>query len=210
MRGSFSRLIPACVLVVASAFGVDSSNLPGNPSELAEQALVLARAGSMQEALTLYRRALIGAPDDMNIRRDYATVLGWNEDYRNSIKQFQLVFQQEPQEPNWAMIEFARSALFGGSPATALQILDRLIQSGDTTENTLCRKGFALRELKRPKEAEGAYQAALAAFPHSTAAKLGLIYSLADQNRLGAALSIADKAIRNGPDNWELLMARGQ
>jgi tetratricopeptide (TPR) repeat protein len=182
----------------------------GSPRELADRARDLARAGSVEESLDLYRRALASAPDDVEIRRDYAVALGWAERYADSIAEFRKLVQEDPDQPEWALAEFARSELFGGSPAKALRILDSLVQAGDDSEATLCRKALALRWLGRPGKAEQAYRAVLGVYPGSTTARLGLIYSLADQDRLEHALAEAESAMAAAPDDWDLLKARGQ
>ena len=193
------------VLLTGAAWGADA-----NPLELSERARSLARAGSTGEALRLYGLALDAAPADVEIRRDYAIVLGWAERYADSIAEFKKVLEREPEQPDWAMRELARSELFGGSPAEALRILDALIRAGDDSELTLCRKAFALRWLNRPVEAERIYRQVAGVYPESVTARLGVVYSLADQNRLERALAVAEAALASQPKNTDLLKAKGQ
>ena len=137
-------------------------------------------------------------------------MLGWAERYADSIAEFKKVLEREPEQPEWALREMARSELYGGSPAEALRILDGLIRAGDDSESTLCRKAFALRWLNRPVEAERIYRQVVGAFPESVTARLGVIYSLADQNRLERALLVAETALASRPKDPDLLKAKGQ
>jgi hypothetical protein len=203
-----TKLNLCCTAWLASALAVAS--WAETPSELADRARDLARAGQTAPALELYRQALAAEPDNLEIRRDYATVLGWAEDYTESVKQFRAVLKQDPDQPNWALEQMARSELFGGHPAAALPLFDRLIAAGDRSNTTLNRKGLALRWLDRPREAEAAYRVALAAYPDSTDARVGLIYSLADQDRMELALSTANQALVEYPASLPLIKAKAQ
>ncbi len=187
-----------------------SAALAADGEELAQRAGELARAGSTQEALMLYRQALTSAPGDPAIRMDFATVLGWAEQYAESIREFEALRGEDPNLPGWALREMARSELFGGRPDRALTILDDLIQGGDRAEATLCRRALTLRWLQRSVEAERAYRQVLVEYPSSIIARLGVIYSLADQDQLERALAAAEQALATAPGNWELLKARGQ
>src|SRR6185295_4317898 len=170
--------------------------------EWVDQARTLARDGSTAEALALYRQALEIAPDNMDIRRDYAVTLGWAERYTESRKEFQRVLELEPEQPVWALREMARTELFGGYSADALRILEKLIAEGDDSESTLSRQALALRWLSRSAEAERVYRSLLKAYPQSNGARVGLAYSLADQDRLESALKVIDQGLAGQPDNW--------
>jgi tetratricopeptide (TPR) repeat protein len=179
-------------------------------NELADRARSLARDGSTASALDLYREALVKEPDSIEIRRDYAVVLGWAEDYDESCKQFHIVLEREPDQPVWALQEMARSELFGDHAAAALSLLERLIAAGDHSATTLNRKGLALRWLNRAREAEAAYRDSMAYRPYSTDAVAGLIYALADQDRMELALATANRALAEHPGDVALIKAKAQ
>jgi tetratricopeptide (TPR) repeat protein len=69
---------------------------------------------------------------------------------------------------------------------------------------------MALRWLGRPREAEKAYVDALNSHPTSTMARIGVVYSQADQNQLKRALAGINKAIAQNPDKWEYVKVKGQ
>src|SRR3954453_18910037 len=72
------------------------------PAKLAERARELARSGHSDQALPLYLAALEREPGNLEIRADYAAVLGWAERYSEAIAQFRRVLKQDPlDQPNW-------------------------------------------------------------------------------------------------------------
>src|SRR5512138_1826925 len=81
---------------------------------LAEEATRQARAGKTEEALALFRQALPLAPNNVPILRDYAVILGWGEHYSDAAKVIRQIVALEPEQPDWALREYARSYLFGG------------------------------------------------------------------------------------------------
>ena len=181
------------------------------PANLSERAGELARSGRTAEALPMYEAALAQEPNNLEIRADYATVLGWAERYRESIAQFRLVTgPNQPDPPIWVLREASRSQLFGGDLKGAMATLNQLIGLLDDAEVTLCRRGLALRWLDRPKEAETAYRDALKTHPASTMAQIGIIYSLADQNRIQQALALVNQMTRQQPDNRDFAKVKSQ
>jgi len=201
----------ACLLAllgVGAARTLQSTELE-EARELAARATDAAREGRAVESLDLYRAALELAPASMEIRRDYAVALGWAEEYPESKVQFRQVLELEPDQPVWALREMARTELFGDDPAAALMLLDRLIALGDSSETTLLRRALALRWLNRGVEAETAYRAVLERYPQSNAAQLGLVYALADQERLGEALAAAEGGLASQPEHWQFTRAKG-
>lgn len=175
---------------------------------LAGQAVQNARNGKTEEALAQFRHALQLAPNNVPILRDYAIVLGWGEHYKEAIAVIHQVIRLEPQQPDWALREFARSYLFGNETAAALQILDELVARGDTSEPILVRRGLALRWLGRPREAQAAYEVALGFHPKSGAVRAGIVYSLGDQDKLSEALRVANEGLETIPGNTDLLKAK--
>jgi len=87
------RLLQPAILVCVSAclgWGQTSTERM-TPLEQSERAGELARGGHTDEALRLYEAALAKEPENLEVRADYATVLGWAERYPESIAQFRLV-----------------------------------------------------------------------------------------------------------------------
>ena len=177
---------------------------------LAEQARDRARSGALKEALSMYEKALELAPFESEIRLDYATVLGWADLYEDSLREFYLVVNVQPLQPAWVLKELARSELFGGHSDRALTTLERLLSEYGPDEDTLIRKGLALRWLGRSGDAERVYRQAVALFPSSVAARIGVVYSLADSGRYASALAEVNDLLDRWKGNGEVLTAKGQ
>jgi tetratricopeptide (TPR) repeat protein len=175
---------------------------------LAEEATRQARAGKTEDALALFRQALPLAPNNVPILRDYAVILGWGEHYSEATKVIRQIVALEPEQPDWALREYARSYLFGGDTQAALDMLNRLVSRGDTSEAVLLRRGLALRWLGQAKEAQTAYEVAATHYPESGAARAGKVYSLGDQNKLSDALRTAEAGLRDLPNDPELIKAK--
>ena len=175
---------------------------------LAEEGTRQARAGKTEDALALFRQALPLAPNNVPILRDYAVILGWGEHYSEATKVIRQIVALEPEQPDWALREYARSYLFGGDTQAALDVLNRLVSRGDTSEAVLLRRGLALRWLGQSKEAQTAYEVAENLYPASGAARAGKVYSLGDQNKLSDALRAAEAGLRDLPDDPELIKAK--
>jgi tetratricopeptide (TPR) repeat protein len=175
---------------------------------LAEEAVQQARAGKTEEALVLLRQAVQLAPNNVPILRDYAVILGWGERYSEATQIIRQVMALEPEPPDWALREYARSYLFGGDTQAALEMFNRLVSRGDTSEPVLLRRALALRWLGQPKQARTAYEVARDLYPASGAARAGIVYCLGDQNKLSEALRAADAGLRDLPEDPELLKAK--
>ena len=117
-----------------------------------------------------------------------------------------LGLQQE--QPDWALEQFSRSYLFGGNVEAALDLLNKLVSRGDTSEPVLLRRALALRWLHQSSEAQAAYEVAVKLYPKSGAARAGVVYSMGDQDKLVGALRTADTGLSELPDNPDLLKAK--
>ena len=175
---------------------------------LADQAVQQARAGKTEDALALFRQAVPLAPNNVPILRDYAVILGWGEHYKEAAQIIKKVVALEPDQPDWALREFARSYLFGDQTQGALDMLNRLVSRGDTSEAVLMRRALALRWLKQPKEAQTAYEVARDLYPKSGAARAGIVYCQGDQNKLSEALRTADAGLRDLPNDPDIMKAK--
>ena len=198
MKRSVSLAVLLVVLPCAAL-----SQQPGDARRLADQATETARAGRLDDALRLYTSALVQAPDDLSILRDYAVVLGWAERYSQAIPVIKRILSTDGNQPDWVLREFSRSLLFGDETSDALLRLNQLVERGDSTEETLARRALALRWLGRTDAAEEAYKEMLRRYPQSAAASSGLAYTAADRGRLSEALRTlenAPAAVQTHPD----------
>jgi len=156
---------------------------------VADEALSKARSGQVEEAVQLYTRALSEQPDNVAILRDYAAVLGSAGKYSDALPLVRKAISLSPIQPEWARREFAGIYLFGDAVPEALEALEALIRDGDNSEQTLNRRGLALRWLGRSSEAAEAYRSMLKIYSNSEEAAIGLAYSLADRENFSAALA---------------------
>ena len=157
---------------------------------LADQALSKARSGQVEEALRLYQQALAQTPDNVAILRDYAVVLGSAGKYADALPVVRKTFALEATQPEWALREFAGIYLFGDAVPDALATLDLLIRGGDQSEQTLNRRGLALRWLGRSEDSVEAYRFLLTVHPNSEAGTIGLAFAFADQEKFASALEL--------------------
>ena len=203
---SFALLLMA----LARTASAQQSSAPSNAQRIADEATETARAGKLDEALRLYKRALDFAPGDISILRDYAVVLGWAEKYTDAIPVIRKVLSAQSEQPDWALREFARSLLFGDATEEALRRLNQLVERGDFSEGTLARRALALRWLGRNDEASIAYADIRERYPQSAGAFAGLAYITADRGRLPEALEVLDTAPAPLQSQPDLVVARIQ
>jgi tetratricopeptide (TPR) repeat protein len=157
---------------------------------VADEALSKARSGQLEQALRLYEQALAQEPNNIAILRDYAAVLGSAGKYSEALPLVRKAVSLDARQPEWALREFAGIYLFGDALPEALETLDTLIRGGDSSEQTLNRRGLALRWLARSAEAAEAYRSMLKAYPDSEEGTIGLAYALADQGKFADGLAL--------------------
>jgi len=175
---------------------------------LAEEAVQQARAGKTEDALKLFQQAIALAPNNVPVLRDYAVILGWGEHYKEAAQVIHQIVALEREQPDWALREYARSYLFGGDTKAALEMLNQLVNRGDTSEPVLLRRALALRWLGQPKEAQTAYEVARDLYPSSGSARAGIVYCLGDQNKLSEALRTSEAGLKDLPNDPDLLKAK--
>ena len=195
---------------LAPPAGTASDSPSRRALELRDRGVRIAREGEPQKGVYYLEHALSIEPDNIGIIRDYAIVLGWAERYGEALLQYDRLWEAEPDQPPWTRAELARSQLFGDRPADALNTLDALIAEGHRDMDTLARRGLALRWLGRGEDASAVYRTVRRQFPSSPLGPSGLLQALADRNRLGDALDVAEDAVERFPDDAELRIGRAQ
>src|SRR6185295_6167896 len=95
-----------CVLIAISGGTVLRAQASPNSAESTRQATALAeegtrqaRAGKTEDALAMFRQALLLAPNSVPILRDYAVILGWGEHYSEATKVIRQITALEPEQP---------------------------------------------------------------------------------------------------------------
>lgn len=197
---------------------VDFSEAPGELSAppavvagfLRDHGVNLGRKGEPLAGSVYAGWALLFDPGNVDVRRDYAVLLNWAEEYGQAREEFEKVLAAEPNQPAWVRSEIAQAELFGGAPDSALEELDGLIAEGRRDARNLTRRGLALRWMGRSEAAEEAYREVMEAFPERPDGAEGLIQALADRHRFSDALSTASRAVRDFPDEWRLRKTQAQ
>ena len=204
------RIISLFTLVLVAVIPISTAGAQSidEARAMADQATTKARAGQTNEALQLYARALVIAPENMEILRDYAVVLGWAGQYSTAIPVIRKVRALESDQPDWARREFAATYLFGDLPAEALKAYDDLIARGDGSEQTLNRRALALRWLGKTDLARTAYRGLVEHYPKSVDGTVGLAYTMSDEGELSEALSYLESNTQVSPQDPEILKAR--
>ena len=177
---------------------------------LRELGVTLGRNGEPLAGSAYVKWALDFDPTNTEIRRDYAIVLNWAEEYQQARKQFALVFEAEPLQPSWVRSEAAHAELFGGAPESALEELSSLIADGEINAKVLSQKGLALRWTGNSEAAADTYREVMERFPDTPDGPSGLIQSLADRNRFSEALEVASRALNRFPKDWRLRTTQAQ
>lgn len=182
---------PRCVWILILALWIPCQT---QAQSIADEALLKARSGQLAEALTLYKRALTQEPNNVAVLRDYAVVLGNAGKYSEALPLVRKTLSINPDQPEWALREFAAIYLFGDALPEALDALDLMIRNGDKSEQTLNRRGLALRWLGQSVEAADAYRSMLKVYPDSEEGTIGLAYSLADREKFSSALALLNSS----------------
>jgi tetratricopeptide (TPR) repeat protein len=175
------------VMILPAALPAQSALSGSDTAARASEALSLARSGKTEGALEIYKDLVASEPGNMPLLRDYAVVLGWAEKYQEAIPVARKVRQMAPDQPDWALRDFAGIFLFGDALPDALKTLNELVDRGDTTEQTLLRRALTLRWMGNADDAELAYRQAASRHPSSGDAVAGLAYALADKGKLSEA-----------------------
>jgi len=177
---------------------------------LRDHGVALGRDGEPLAGSAYVKWALDFDPGNMDVRRDYAVVLNWAEEYQQAREQFERVFAADPEQPAWVRSEAAHADLFGGAPETALASLNGLIEEGEGNAKLLSKKGLALRWTGDSEAAADTYREVMERFPDTPDGPSGLIHSLADRHRFSEALSVASHALNRFPRDWGLRTTQAQ
>jgi tetratricopeptide (TPR) repeat protein len=177
---------------------------------LHEQGVQAAREGDLETGVAYLQQSLSLGSENIDYMRDYAIVLGWDEQYAEALEQFDRVMAKAPGQPPWARSELARNQLFGGRTESALETLNDLLAEGHSDVATLSRRGLALRWLGRSEEAAATYRRLSKEHPDSSEGVRGLVQSLADRNRLADALDAAADGLETFPGDNDLKIRQVQ
>jgi tetratricopeptide (TPR) repeat protein len=151
-----------------------------------------------QSDLTLYKRILSIAPDDMAAQLDLSVVLMEHRQYEAAIRILDAVLQQAPHNAD-ANFDRGRAAWETGDNATAERCFEQSAQLAPEVKRWLFLASVKLR-IGKPKEGEFAARQALAMEPTEPYAHLALGTALLDQGNKTGAISEFEEELRLHPD----------
>lgn len=123
-----------------------------------------ARFSVLDNADFLLETALELAPDNIQVRLDYITVLNKRQKYGQALEQARKLYESAPNNPHFQST-YAVANLHLGEFEEALGLFDAVLKTLPQDPATLTSRGHALKTYGRQEEAIASYQAAYKAKP---------------------------------------------
>ena len=171
-------------------------------------ALALQQRRDLEQAKSLYQKALALAPGHPSVMNNLAAVLIELRQFPEARALCERLLEMNPKDEA-ALLKLANCQLRQGSAEAALLSYDRVLGIRPEYADALNNRGIALIKLNRPKEALASYDRALAATPDYPEALYNRGNALLDLRRPGEALASYDRALAIKPGDPELLYNRG-
>jgi YaiO family outer membrane protein len=124
----------------------------------------LAASGDRTAALQLLEQRLVVAPDDVDARVLYGTILSWQGDDDGARRALQAALQSRPSMPD-AVVALARVELLSGHPSRSERLSGEALQTAPDNADLIMVHADALVALNRKPEALAEAVRALAADP---------------------------------------------
>ncbi len=163
-----------------------------HPQRLALQkaeARVLAELGEKDKALALFAALLEKTPGERELRESYLELLERFEQFKEAVGQTSALLAQSPDDRE-LLIRLATLHERAKEPAAAKAALDKYLAAQAASEFDHLRVARLFESWNRAAEAGAAYQAMVAAFPDSAAAKEAHAHYLHRNGDRDAALAI--------------------
>jgi len=179
-----------------------------SPDSLVRQGLAFRAAGAEGRAIELFKQALAAQPDHLGAQVQLAAV--YIDTGKASLAQDVLAGAQT-QAPNSAVVRrlFALCHLQRGALKRARQDAEESVRlaPGDGVSHTVL--GRILTRLQDFRGAEAAYRRGAELAPDTTYCLVHLGYFLMNRRRLKDAAEVADDAGRVAPDDFGVMLLRG-
>jgi len=182
---------------------------------LFEEAQRLHRQGAPARAVELYRKALVRDPGRLEYRPYLGLALDETGSPKEALEQYDLYLKLEPEDQRVQLLR-AAAWMHAGQLAQARSALDRLMLSGSGNAYLRNLKGLLLLRSGQPAEAVTEFQAALAAMPALTEARINLSAAWLQSGQLEAARTELATILSKTPaearalNNLAVAQARGQ
>jgi len=164
------------------------------------QKMLGAAAPDISEAIWEYRAALAVAPDDWQLRQNFARLLQSVGKRADAIEQWSQVLGQVPQEPE-VYFQLGNLALDGGAYSQAAERFRQVLELRATSTEALNGLGLVLAAQGKTNEAIAQFQIALQLNPAYSAARVNKAVLLAKRGQLSDAISEYQTALRLDTNN---------
>jgi tetratricopeptide (TPR) repeat protein len=162
----------------------------------------------LQAAIKEYETIVRLKPNDLDNRLLLGQLYGLNHDSAKAEEQFRAAQKIDPSNED-VVLDIAREYSEQGDLNHAAKVISD-VPEGDRSG----RMDFALAalydELKRPKDAAAAYQAALEQDPNNTDAERGLAAALAASGQMEAAAKVNAQILQSDPQDPQALIREGE
>jgi tetratricopeptide (TPR) repeat protein len=165
-------------------------------------------AEMLQAAIKEYETIVQLKPNDLDNRLLLGQLYGLDHDSAKAEEQFKAAQKIDPTNED-VVLAIAREYSEQGDLNRAAKVISDVSESDRSG-----RMDFALAalydELKRPKDAAAAYQAALQQDPNNTDAERGLAAALAASGQMEAAAKVNSKILQTDPQDPQALIREGE
>jgi len=162
----------------------------------------------LQAAIKEYETIVRLKPNDLDNRLLLGQLYGLNHDSAKAEEQFRAAQKIDPSNED-VVLDIAREYSEQGDLNHAAKVISDVPESDRSG-----RMDFALAalydELKRPKDAAAAYQAALEQDPNNTDAERGLAAALAASGQMEAAAKVNAQILQSDPQDPQALIREGE
>lgn len=182
---------------------------------LFEEAQRLHRQGAPERAVELYRKALVQDPGRLEYRPYLGLALDQTGSPKEALEQYDQYLKLEPGDQRVQLMR-AAAWMHAGDLVAARAALDKLMLAGSGNAYLRNLKGLLLLRTGQPGEAVTEFQAALAAMPALTEARINLSAAFLQSGQLDAARTELATVLSKTPaearalNNLAVAQARGQ
>lgn len=166
-----------------------------------EAAVLLARAGELEQSIARLEALLATRPGDERVRADLLVVLEWAGRHEAALE---LAAAMDPaQLAPYARLAWARALRAGGHAESALELLQPVIDHPEAMPDAAVLAALLLIDLDDLAEAAARLEALGARYPGDAEVAAAMSYLAGLQRQPGRALESADRALRSREDHAE-------
>ena len=175
---------------------------PQSPAAHYGMGMLLALKHQPKDAIPHYRTAVVGWPDNADIRLNFALALSDSGDNPAALEQLGTLSRLRPDNPTADLLA-GKLLLKNARPADALKAYDAALAIQPKNADALMGSGVALTQLQRPDEAIDKYRQVLKIDPRNADAHDGIGYTLQQSGRLEEAIREFQQALSLNPKDQD-------